>query len=50
MKNSKYDFLYEVDSTSLQASYENLIQAMKNFYNKIAGYQGLNLKKPCTII
>ena len=39
------DFLYNSDSTSLQAAYQNYIQAMKNFFNHIAKYPRFKSKR-----
>lgn len=42
---SSNDFLYNSDSTSLQASYENYIQSMKNFYSNHAKYPRFKSKR-----
>ena len=39
------NFLYDSDSTSLQAAYENYIQSMKNFFNHIAKYPKFKSKR-----
>jgi putative transposase len=40
-----HDFLYDSDSTSLQASYQNYINAMKNFFNRVAKYPRFKSKR-----
>jgi len=40
-----YKFLYESESTSLQASYENYIQSMKNFFQKRAKFPRYKSKR-----